>query len=372
MVLKKIELYNFRNYEKNYIEFSNSVNIFIGNNAQGKTNILESIYVLAITKSHRILFDGDLIKKGAGFFRIKGEIENNKKKIELELLYKGSNKIVKVNGKEIKKLSDYISILNVIMFCPDDLTIIKGSPSVRRKYLNIQLGQISKKYIQILSEYNKILKIRNEYLKKMAIRKNNDIKYLEIITAELIKRGIKIYEIRKNFINKINKRINLVYKNITYEEGLEIEYITSPNKLNLEESLNEQLKRQFKENYDKEIQQGKTLYGPHKDEIIFKLKNEDLKIFGSQGQQRAAIIALIISEIFIFYEETGHYPILLLDDIFSELDSIKAKNLLNYINGKYQTIITTTDLAGIDKKILNKATIFQIEEGKITKKQEVV
>jgi len=258
------------------------------------------------------------------------------------------------------------------MFCPDDLTIIKGSPSVRRKYLNIQLGQISKKYIQILSEYNKILKIRNEYLKKMAIRKNNDIKYLEIITAELIKRGIKIYEIRKSFINKINKRINLVYKNITYEEGLEIEYITSPNKLNLEESLNEQLKRQFKENYDKEIQQGKTLYGPHKDEIIFKLKNEDLKIFGSQGQQRAAIIALIISEIFIFYEETGHYPILLLDDIFSELDSIKAKNLLNYINGKYQTIITTTDLAGIDKKILNKATIFQIEEGKITKKQEVV
>lgn len=367
MILRKIELNNFRNYTKETIEFDNKINIFLGNNAQGKTNILESIYTLAITKSHRILLDSDLIKRGTTFFKIKGEIENKQDKITLEILYRNLKKTAKVNGNEIKKLNEYISILNVIMFCPDDLSIIKGAPNIRRNYLNIQLGQMSKKYILILSEYKKILKMRNEYLKKIEKKENKDTKYLDIITDELIKRAIKIYIMRDKFIKDINKDINEIYKNITNEGNLKIEYKTIPTKLNISENMGEELKTIFKENYEKEILQGKTLYGPHKDEIIFKLNNEDLKMLGSQGQQRAAIISLKISEISIFKEVTGNYPILLLDDIFSELDSVKINNLLDYINGEYQTIITTTDLSKIEKRILNKATFFEIEDGKVKK-----
>lgn len=372
MILKKIELYNFRNYSKEIISFSNNINIFVGNNAQGKTNILESIYVLAITKSHRILFDNDLIKRGADFFRIKGEIENQKKTNTLEIVCKDSTKTVKINGNEIKKLSDYISTLNIIMFCPDDLTIIKGPPSVRRNYINVQLGQISKKYIQILSEYNKILKIRNEYLKKIVKKEKNDTRYLDIITDELIKRAIKIYMIRGKFIKDVNKNIASIYKNITGNEGLKIEYKTFPSGLNIDEGAEMELKETFTENYDREIMQGKTLYGPHKDEIIFILNGEDLKTFGSQGQQRTAVISFKIAEISIFKNSTGNYPILLLDDIFSELDSIKTNNLLSYIKGEYQTIMTTTDLKNINKKILNKATVFNTENGKVIKNQEVI
>jgi DNA replication and repair protein RecF len=372
MVLKKIKLINFKNYDKATIELDKKINIFLGENAQGKTNILEGIYVLALTKSHRILVDNNLIKKGEAALKIIGTIENSNTERKLEILISNNEKIVKINDNKILKLTDYISNLNVIMFCPDDLQIIKGSPSIRRDYLNIELGQISNKYLKLLNEYNKILKMRNEYLKLMANRNIENKDYYEIITDNLIERAVKILIVRINFINDINKKLDEIFYNITRKQHLQLRYETNIELLSYdEEYLKNEYNKKFKENFDREIQQGITLIGPHRDDFSFYLNEENLKLYGSQGQQRLSVLSLKITEIEIFKNTTGEYPILLLDDIFSELDKNKINNLFKYIEDKFQTLITTTDIKSIKKKLVNKSKIFLVENGKISIKQEV-
>lgn len=369
MILKKINLINYRNYEKISISLNNKINIFVGNNAQGKTNILESIYVLALTKSHRNVNDANLICYNKSLTKIEGKIKKESIIDTLEIRITKSDKTVFKNKTHIKKISDYISNLNVILFTPDDLDIIKGSPSIRRNLLNIEISQISKKYITVLNEYNKLLKIRNEYLKMLYINNFSDKKYLDILTDKLIEKAGYIYKERKNFIDAINENISKIYMEITSIEGLSIKYL---NNCDINDFTDEEIRKKllikYKENYKKELLQGMTLYGPHRDDFDFFIKEENLKLFGSQGQQRLSVICLKLSEIDIFKKKTNTSPILLLDDIFSEIDKTKKNKLIKFINKDIQTIITTTDLRGISKKILEEASIFKVVAGNIERR----
>ncbi|MBR4261954.1 MAG: DNA replication/repair protein RecF [Bacilli bacterium] len=361
MVIKKIKLINFRNYKNLNLKFSDGINIIIGNNAQGKTNILESIYTLALTKSYRTTNDFNLIRTGQEKFIITGDIKVDKvpKKMSIELY--NNKKMVKINDNIVRKISDYIGNLVVILSSPEDLNIIKGSPIERRNFLNIEISQKSNIYLKKYNEFNKLLKMRNDYLKLLYTNSIGDYSYLDILTNNLIEREIEIYKYRNDYINDINKYLETIYYDLSDLNSLKMKYITNID-LNefSDQEIRKQLENKYKKNLQREITLGMTLYGPHRDDFQLIIDNEDIKIYGSQGQQKLAFIALKFAEIKIFEEKSNIKPIILLDDIFSELDKRRKNNLIKYINSDYQTIITSNDIKGINKKIINNAKIFKI------------
>jgi len=310
-----------------------------------------------------------LIRINQEKFIIIGEIKDGSifKKLSLEL--HKSNKVVKINDNIINKISDYIGNLYVILSSPDDLQMIKGSPTERRNFLNIEISQLSSNYIKKYNEFNKILKMRNDYLKLLFTNNIGDYAYLEVLTNNLIDREIDIYMERKNFIDKVNKNLTDIYKDIANIKDLKIIYETNVefNDFNTQD-IKRVLTEKYKKNQQREIAMGMTLYGPHRDDFTFKINDNDIKIFGSQGQQKLAFIALKFAEIPIFEEKTGTKPIILLDDIFSELDKTKKNKLIQYINNDYQVIITSNDTKDISKKILKDSNIYKIKDGKITEK----
>lgn len=363
MILTKISLANFRNYKKCNVKFNNQVNIFLGNNAQGKSNILESIYVLALTKSYRTNYDDILKRKGSDSYKIVGDIKIGKYFKNLSVLSSNNEKKVFINDTNIKKISDYVSTFNVILFSPEDVETIKGTPSLRRDLLNIEISQLSQQYIKNYNEYNKILKMRNDYLKLIYTNGISDYRYLDVLTNNLIDRAVNIYKERINFINKINENISTIYSSLTKSDKLKILYEANIDVTNT--NLREQLEEKYRLNQNKEVVTGMTLYGPHRDDFCFIINDNDAKTYGSQGQQKMAMIAFKLAEIPIFEEITGTKPVLLLDDIFSELDKSKKNHLIEFINDGIQVIITANDTVGISKKLLNNAKVFRIENGKI-------
>lgn len=371
MYIKRLKLHNFRNYKSLSITLTKGINIIYGENAQGKTNLLESIYVLGLTKSHRSFIDNNLIKKDESYLTIEGILNNKKLDSKLNIYIDNKTKVLKYNNNFIKKISDYISLMNIIIFYPDDLELIKGSPQVRRKYINLELSQLYSNYFILINEYNKILKLRNEYLKKMNKKLSIDKNYIEILTGYLIDKSIMIYKLRNKFINKVNEYCSNIYKNIMNLEGFNIKYIPSIEFDIKDNNLKETLKKEYRKKLEYDIKICSTSIGPHKDDIEFYLGDKNLKFYGSQGQQRVAVLALKLSEIEIFKKYKDSTPILLLDDIFSELDDIKKNNLLKYINRNIQTIITTTDLNNLDKNLIKKSKLFNINNGNIIKIKEV-
>ena len=370
MKIKQISLLNFRNYDKENIKFNDNMNIFVGENAQGKTNVLESIVMLALTKSHRVGVSPNIIKFNKKKCSIKGTLKKNNIISKLEYKQIDDKKELFINNNKIQKNSQFIGNLNVIVFIPDDLEIIKGSPVFRRNLLNIELSQISSQYLNTYNEYNKILKTRNEYLKILFNNSIADKNYLDILTDKLIEKAVIIYQLRNNFINEINEYINNNYKDIGGIGNITINYL--PN-INIESYDNEclinTLKDNFDKNYYKELKNGVTLFGPHRDDFNFILDDIDLKYFGSQGQQKLSILAFKLSEISIFDKYTGYKPILLLDDILSEFDIKKRNKILKYINNlNIQSIITTTDLKNINKKYLDNSYVFNVKNGIIERK----
>lgn len=369
MYLSKIEVNYFRNYKKEKVKLCETVNIFIGDNAQGKTNILESIYILALTKSHRIGFENNIVKTGCQTCSIKGSLRDKGSLKELFVQVSQSQKKVFINQKEVKKIASYISNMNVIMFSPTDLDIIKGSPQIRRNVLNIQISQLYPFYVNYLNEYNKYLKTRNEYLRQMNINGNTDSRYLDIINEKLVDLAIIIYQYRKKYLEQVNQKIGEIFSNIMNIRGLKIIY---ENNLELKDFTEEEIKSKYfhklKINIKREISQKMTLYGPHRDDFSFYIEEENMKYYASQGQQRIAIISFKLAEVGVFKKEKGTSPILLLDDIFSELDIKKRNGLMKYIPEDVQTIITTTDLKNIQKRVLEKAKIFMVSQGTITER----
>ena len=343
MKLQKIYLKNYRNYDDILLELNNNLNIIIGDNAQGKTNLLESIYVLAVTKSFLSINDKNLINFNSRYSMIKGIVDYNGSYDELELLINENGKVVKINKKEIKKLSDYISKINVILFSSDSIRIFKDSPSCRRKYFNIQISQINKIYLANL----------NEFLKIININKESDMNYLDILNDKYIGLSIVIYNFRRKYVDLVNKYIDGIFSSITGLEGLKMIYTS--NVSNLDKDM---FKDKLKSNLSREIQYKITFIGPNRDDFYFDLNGKNLSLYGSNGQIRSAVLALKLAEVKLFTDVLSDTPILLLDDIFSELDIDKRNKVIKYLDNDIQTIVTTTDIENIDKNVRNKANVY--------------
>lgn len=358
MEIASLKLVNFRNFDNLELNFSNNKNIIIGDNGVGKTNIVEAIFVLALTKSFRTNDDIILLKSDKDYFKIEGEVlstfVNNYK-----IVYQGGIKTVKIDNNKINRFSDYISNINVILFSINDLKLIKDTPSTRRKLINLEISELNNKYIKYLNYYNKILKQRNSYLKTLFGKKIN-YDYLNVIDSQLIDYGIKIRDIRKRFIEDINKVISEVHIKLGGNNGLNIYY-----KSDYEDFDKDYLLELYTKNINKDINFGSTQIGIHKDDFVFNIDGKDIKNFASEGQQKNSIIAFKLSELEIFKDNTGEYPILILDDLFSELDIKKINSILNYISENIQTFITTTDLKKIRKCYLKSSKIFEFKNGEI-------
>lgn len=365
MILKNLEITHFRNYDHLTLNLNKNINIIYGNNGEGKTNILESIYVLALTKSHRALLNADLIQNHQENALIKGTILNDLS-YNLEVALTKTKKQVKIDNNLITKLGDYISKMNIIIFYSEDLDLIRGFPSNRRKYLNLELSQISKNYYNTLNDYNKLLKIRNDYLKKIKNEEEINQSYFEVLTDYLVEKSVFIYQMRDKYIDKLNQVCPDIYKDITGDCNFQIKYLPSIEIKNQDKGMiKATLKKEFTNNLEREIRLKTTLFGPHRDDFDFCLNDQSLKSYGSQGQQRIAVLTLKLSEIQIFKDYKKNNPIILLDDVFSELDHQKKNNLLKYIDSGMQVIITTTDLDNIDEQIKNNAKLIKVKAGKI-------
>ncbi len=338
MQILELKLLNFRNYEKLHIKFNNNLNIIYGKNGSGKTNLVEAIYVLALSRSFKQISDKTLIRNGTNLAKVEGTI-NNKHKNVYKVIITSDGKKVKVDNNKINLISDYISKINIVLFSPNDLKMIKDTQNIRRKYLNISISQINVSYLKKLNSYNKLIKLRNSYLKKMNLNGNSLNSYLQVITEKLIDIGLEIYEERKKYIELINSKISDIYSNIAGNGNLKVEYISDYSNKTKDELL-----ASYNKNLVKDLNFGKTNIGVHHDDFIFYLNDNNLKDYGSEGQQKNAVISWKFAEIEIFNMVKNVTPILILDDLLSELDIEKIKNILSFIEFDIQTFITTTEV----------------------------
>jgi DNA replication and repair protein RecF len=368
MRLSNLQLQNFRNYDNLSLTFTKNLVIFLGENAQGKTNILESIFLLAMTRSHRTTNEQELIQWDAKQASSRGHVERTHTSIPLELFLTKKGRKTKVNHIEQKKLSSYIGQLNVILFAPEDLSLVKGSPQLRRKFLDMEIGQIDPVYLYDLVQYQKVLKQRNQYLKQLAEKKQTDELYLEILTEQLVEFGSKVLIARQKFVKRLEYWASQLHQKISQnKETLVIEYISSVPDTpwdNLE-AVQTAFRQALEKVKNKEHFRQVTLAGPHRDDLIFLINERNVQTFGSQGQQRTTALSVKLAEIDLMKEETGEYPVLLLDDVMSELDDARQLHLLETIEGKVQTFLTTTTLEHVKDKMTVEPEIFYVRQGQL-------
>lgn len=366
MKIKKIKLINFRNLDKVELNFINNINIIIGGNGAGKTNILEAIYLNSLTKSFRANNDAELIKFDQEFLTIMTTIKDDSYNENVLYNIDKLSKKIYLNSSKVTKLSEYIGKYPVVISTPEDVLMIKTSPSTRRDVLNISICQFNKEYFKTLNEYNKLLKLRNDYLKRILINSISDIKYFDILTNKLIEKAVYIYIERNNYINLINKYLPDIFEHICLNSNLTIKY--SPNiDLNNynEETLKNILYKKYKKDFNKEISLGMTITGPHRDDFSFILGDKDMKLYSSEGQKKMAVISFKLAEMMLFQKTDDKKPIILLDDLFSELDINNKNRLVKFIPDDLQVVITSNDLKGINKSIRDNAKIFKIKDGEV-------
>ena len=344
---------------------NSGLNIFIGNNAQGKSNILESIFVLALTKSYINVKDQYLIKDEEEFSVIKANFYASSVENNFEIIITEGSKKLKINNIEVKKFCDYISRLKVLIFSPYNVNFVKDGPNIRRKNINMSISQFSNNYVKNLQNYNALLKKRNQFLKSIDCFKDYNRFYFEALNDRFSVLAVDVTLERQKYIDDINRFLDNIYYEITGYEGLYLKYDSNIEIFDSKMDTCEKFKLKQSSVFDREKAYGMTLNGPPRDDFSFLLNNKELEIYGSQGQIRAAILAMKLAELMIFKEKDGEYPILLLDDIFSELDIDKRNKLVKYILDDVQTIITTTDIDLIDKTLLEKSSIFVVDDGKI-------
>lgn len=358
MILKSIELRNYRNYDNQHIEFGNKMNVLIGKNAQGKTNILESIFLCAIGKSPRTNKEKDLIKWESSFTKITGEVvkKDGQKKIEI-FMFNDQNKTIKINGLPIKKMGELMGNFNAIYFSPDELKLVKDSPDQRRKFMDIDLCQFDKNYFYNLNKYNQVLNQRNKLLKttKSEIVLKDTI---FIWNEQLATLGAKLIIDRINFIEKLKVYCNKAQNYLSEgKEVLSLSYIGLTGKD--EKEVKEKLMKGYDESLEKDMSVGFTTVGPHRDDIKITVNDIDVRKFGSQGQQRTVALSLKLGELDLCNERLGEYPVLLLDDVLSELDYNRQSKLLEKVKD-IQTIITCTNF-----DFRYPCDKFRIEGGKV-------
>ena len=372
MRIKRLKVENFRNLEKLDIEFSDGVNIIYGNNAQGKTNIIEAIYIFSFGKSFRANRDIELLKFDKEYFLSNIEIMKKDRELEMDFGFdKISNKkMIKVNGVIQKKISDIIGKLNVVVFKPEDIKIVTDAPSVRRKYIDYLISSISKGYLENITKYKKVLEERNNLLKEIKIKlkgnrvlEKNDEDFLDVYDKLLSKLNCEIYNERKRVIEKLNNYIYGIHLKLTENyinnEKLHIKYVS-----NVEEDIQKMYNNLIKSRLN-DINKGYTSFGIHRDDYIISINSLDVSIYGSQGQKKSSIISLKLSELKVIEEVIGEKPVLLLDDYMSELDERRRLKFLDIIED-IQIIITTTHKISIDGK---ENIYFYVDNGKIEREK---
>ena len=363
MYLKKITLKNFRNYNNIEIPFKMGNNLLIAENGMGKTNIIEAIYMLGFMKSFKPVLDKDIIKQGEDSFFLKGVFEDKNIESLISIGVSKDKKLVTYNENKIKNISSLIGILKLVIFTQDDIQLITGSPSIRRKNLDITLSLANRQYFNLVLKYRKIIKQRNNYLKKMT----NDYYSRDLIKVwdeQLIETGSSIISIRKEFFNPINEITTTLYNALSFNiTNFHLSYLSSIGNLSGNISIKDQLKKKLNENRDKEMFYKQTLYGPHKDDFRIRSGNTDFKRFASQGQNRAGALTLKLAMTKYIETMSDTKTILLMDDILLDLDNKKKDKFLSLVDGR-QNIFTSTSLNGFDN-IIHDSLIYTIKENNL-------
>ncbi|MCC8440869.1 MULTISPECIES: DNA replication/repair protein RecF [Leuconostoc] len=373
MELESLTLKNYRNYGDLTLEFSDGVNVFLGENAQGKTNLLESIYVLALARSHRTSSDKDLIQWSEKEATISGRVKRAISNTPLSLNFSNKGKKARVNHLEQSKLSQYIGQLNVILFAPEDLELVKGAPSVRRRFIDMEFGQMNPLYLYNTTQYKRILKERNAYLKRLQLKQTTDTVFLDVLSEQLVNVGAQILLARESFLKKLEQAAQPIHAEISDQrETLHLVYNSS---VNFEEKddlagVTAAFEAALLKQRAREIMMGSTLLGPHRDDLQFIVNDNDVAVFGSQGQQRTTALAVKLAEIDLMQQETGEYPVLLLDDVLSELDANRQTHLLLAIQDKVQTFITAPSLTDVARQLIHTPKVFHVKHGEITLETE--
>lgn len=355
MWISKIKMSNFRNYEKQKIELEENINLFFGENAQGKTNIIEAIFLSSMGKSFRTKKDKEMILLNSEKAEIEIEYQkiDRKGSIKIEI---GNKKNIFLNGIKLKKLSELLGKIHIVIFTPDDISILKGGPQNRRKFLDIMISQLKPNYMYHLNLYLKTLEQRNNYLRQIKEEKKDE-NLLEIWDEKLVEYAQIIYQYRNEYIKKIKEKIEKIHKEITKEkEEIELEYIT-------ECRTKEEYLQLLRERRKLDIIKGFTTKGIHRDDFSIYINKKPIAIYGSQGQHRTAILSLKLAELNIVKDEIEENPILLLDDFMSELDENRIKSFLEKIENT-QVIITCTKKIEVENK---KFLIYNVKEGKVKK-----
>lgn len=360
MWLENIHLKHYRNYKEVQAEFSPNLNVFLGQNAQGKTNFLEAIYFLALTRSHRTRSDKELIHFQHTDLSVKGLVRKATSKLPLDINLTDKGRVCKLNHLKQNKLSDYVGQLTVVLFAPEDLQLVKGAPALRRKFLDIDLGQIKPLYLSDLSTYNHTLKQRNSYLKTA---EKVDPIFLDVLDEQLVESGSRVIQHRLDFIKKLEIEAQKNHATISNQlEELTLTYLPSVTFTDMS-TIRQDYLTQLTSQRKRDIFKKNTSIGPHRDDIEFFINGMEAK-FCSQGQHRSLILSLKMAEIELIKQHTNDYPILLLDDVMSELDNSRQLKLLEGIKNNVQTFITTTSLDHL-QGLPDNLKIFHVEAGQI-------
>lgn len=367
MHIQRLNLFNFRNYGQQALDLAPGLNIFVGDNAQGKTNLLEAIYVLSLSKSFRAGRETELIKHEEAQTTIQAKVQ---KMAILDLEVTVSNSAPKkllVNGKATNAGS-FMGRLNIVLFTPDSLQLVKGSPGDRRRFLDIQICQIDALYRGTLLKYQRVLRQRNTLLREIS-QKRSLLNQLPAWDTQLVALGTRIILRRAEVLTALQEYAKEAHQRISRQrEALEIVYQPfsgEPEDGFSEEAIKDIFWEQLNEKRGEELQRGYSLVGPQRDDIIFLINGQELKVYGSQGQQRTAVLAYVLAELEMMQAETGEHPVVLLDDVLSELDQSRRSFLLSILNKKAQTIVTTTNLANFPRELMEEITSFEIKAGTI-------
>lgn len=362
MEIQWLHLQNFRNYSDQELHFLSGVNVLQGENGQGKTNVLEGIYYLLTGKSYRVHREHELARWGENEFHLYGDFLISQRKLRLESHYRDKRKMIKINQIPCKKLSDYVGTINVVFFSPDDLVMVKGGPAERRRFLDLHIAQLHSRHVHLLNAYNKVLHQKTALLRDsyQGLKKEQ----IELWNEQLVNVGSQILRNRWEYTALLSEMSKKIYEQLSSgEEMLTMEY-QALGKNNLQEAL-ESFPKMLEEKMSMEIERKMILVGPHRDDIVFKLNQKSARLYGSQGQQRSIVLSLKLAELEVMRQEKGEYPILLLDDVLSELDSFRREYLLRFVKSLKQTIITMTSA---DTPAAHISSLFRVEKGQIRRK----
>ncbi|MHB8927316.1 MAG: DNA replication/repair protein RecF [Bacillota bacterium] len=376
MRLKRLQLHDFRSFSTLDLTLSGQVNVFVGGNAEGKTNALEAVYLLATGRSHRAVRDRELVRWGAPAYLARGDFERPAGPLRVEVGFSGEGrKVLRLNGLPKRRLSEIIGQARVVLFAPEDLELVKGAPEVRRHYIDLQLSQVSPAYYHHLATYHRILEQRNRLLKGGS---QAEAMGLAVWDEKLVAHGVEIIQRRLTALEKLSRWVALAQRQVSGgQEELSVSYQSSivgdsPRASREataagqnDETLGKAFRRRLEKLRPVELERGMTLVGPHRDDLRLEVNGQDARLFSSQGQQRTAVLALKLAEVEFLAADDGDQPILLLDDVLSELDERRRGLLLETV-GRVQTIITGTDAAPLAGRLAADVAFYHVARGTIT------